>query len=98
MSTRVPVRTGALASQMPVMTYRTSKRAASAVASETSDVIAWRKRRLEHAGFDEARAAEFATDRRVDIHALLELVDRGCPPRLAGRILAPLDVDDRKTP
>jgi hypothetical protein len=29
----------------------------------------------------------------VDIHALLELVDRGCPPHLAARILAPLDCD-----
>jgi hypothetical protein len=27
----------------------------------------------------------------VDVHALLELVDRGCPPVLAARIMAPLD-------
>ena len=26
----------------------------------------------------------------MDLHALLELVDRGCPPRLAVRILAPI--------
>ncbi|WP_344257069.1 hypothetical protein [Terrabacter carboxydivorans] len=28
---------------------------------------------------------------RVDLHALLELVDAGCPPELAARILSPLD-------
>jgi hypothetical protein len=27
----------------------------------------------------------------VDLHELLVLVDRGCPPPLAARILAPLD-------
>jgi len=27
----------------------------------------------------------------VDVHALIELVERGCPPDLAARILAPLD-------
>jgi hypothetical protein len=27
----------------------------------------------------------------VDLHALLDLVDKGCPPQLAARILAPLD-------
>lgn len=31
-----------------------------------------------------------AADSRFDLHALLELVDRGCPPMLAVRIVAPL--------
>jgi hypothetical protein len=31
-----------------------------------------------------------ASDPRFDLHALLQLVDRGCPPGLAVRILAPL--------
>jgi hypothetical protein len=35
-----------------------------------------------------------AVDNRYDLHALLELVDRGCPPALAARILAPLDEID----
>jgi len=30
-----------------------------------------------------------AADPGFDLHALLELVDRGCPPALAVRILAP---------
>jgi hypothetical protein len=31
-----------------------------------------------------------AEDCAIDLHAVLELVDRGCPPTLAARILAPL--------
>jgi hypothetical protein len=32
----------------------------------------------------------------MDLHALIELVERGCPPELAARILAPLD--EERTP
>jgi hypothetical protein len=46
---------------------------------------------LERAGFTAPLAEALANDRRIDLHALLELVDRGCPPQLAARILAPLD-------
>ncbi len=53
------------------------------------DVTAWRRCRLLEAGFTKALADRLAPDRRVDIHALLQLVDRGCPPALAARILAP---------
>jgi diacylglycerol kinase family enzyme len=38
-------------------------------------------------------AATLAVDREIDLHALLKLVDRGCPPELAVRILAPLDAE-----
>jgi hypothetical protein len=38
-----------------------------------------------------------ARDPRTDLHALLELVDRGCRPELAARILAPLDGDEDGT-
>jgi Glu-tRNA(Gln) amidotransferase subunit E-like FAD-binding protein len=54
-------------------------------------LVSWRQRYLERAGFDARLAAQLARDRRVDVHALLELLDRGCPPELAARILAPLD-------
>jgi hypothetical protein len=47
--------------------------------------------RLRAAGFPPALAAALARDGRVDLHALLELVDRGCRPDLAARIVAPLD-------
>lgn len=53
--------------------------------------VAWRRRCLLGAGFPAGPARELAGDDRVDIHALLELTDRGCPPLLAIRILAPLD-------
>jgi hypothetical protein len=55
------------------------------------ELIRWRSRRLTSAGFAPALAALLATDRRRDVHALVELVERGCPPSLAARILAPLD-------
>ena len=37
--------------------------------------------------------AGLAGSDRIDLHRLLELVDRGCPPHLAARILAPIDDD-----
>jgi hypothetical protein len=55
--------------------------------------VGWRRRRLMRAGFDRGLADALARDPRSDLHALLELVDRGCPPRLAARILAPLDAE-----
>jgi hypothetical protein len=55
------------------------------------EVITWRRDRLTAAGFDPALAAEVAADPQWDLHATLELVERGCPPRLAVRILAPLE-------
>jgi hypothetical protein len=36
-------------------------------------------------------AAEVAHNAAYDLHALIELVERGCPPALAVRILAPLE-------
>jgi hypothetical protein len=52
-------------------------------------VRTWRLCWLLDAGFDR-RLAESLAATSVDLHALLELVDRGCPPDLAARILAPL--------
>ena len=57
----------------------------------TSDVADWRRGVLRHAGFDRRLSEQLAADPRVDLHDLLNLVDRGCPPALAARILAPLD-------
>jgi hypothetical protein len=59
--------------------------------SATSADLAWREARLRVAGFDWESASELARDDAVDLHALLDLVDRGCPPQLAVRILAPLE-------
>ena len=52
------------------------------------DVVLWRRCRLLEAGFPDPLATRLA-NAAVDVHALLQLVDRGCPPGLAARILAP---------
>lgn len=56
------------------------------------DVVEWRCCRLREAGFAPALATRLAS-MRVDLHELLGLVDAGCPPELAARILWPLDGD-----
>jgi len=56
----------------------------------------WRRAQLLEAGFDAQLARRLAEDGRWDLHRLLELVDRGCPPALAARILAPLEVDPQR--
>ncbi|HEY7346588.1 MAG TPA: hypothetical protein VH620_13565 [Gaiella sp.] len=53
--------------------------------------VEWRRDRLVDAGFPRELATRLARDARYDLHALIELVERGCPPSLAARILAPLD-------
>ena len=58
---------------------------------ENADVFAWRHDQLAQSGFPESLAARIAGDGRFDLHALIELVERGCAPELAVRILAPLD-------
>jgi hypothetical protein len=55
------------------------------------DVAGWRERRLEAAGFDEPTAVMLAADCGFDLHGLINLVEAGCPPELAVRIMAPID-------
>jgi hypothetical protein len=63
---------------------------------EADDVVAWRRRQLRGSGFEDPLAAELAGDCRVDLHALIELVESGCPSELAARILAPFE--DERSP
>jgi hypothetical protein len=58
------------------------------------DVVAWRRDQLVTAGFALPVAAALARDSRYDLHALIDLVERGCPPDLAVRILAPLESEE----
>ena len=58
-------------------------------------MVVWRRRQLTDAGFDRRLAAALARDCRMDLHAVVELVERGCPPDLAARILAPLEEEGR---
>jgi hypothetical protein len=71
---------------------RTGQNAGSGGATE---IVAWRNTRLRKAGFDNELARQLSHECAVDLHALIELVERGCPPPLAARILAPLDHERR---
>jgi hypothetical protein len=53
--------------------------------------LAWRREQLAASGFPLPLAIRLSADRRYDLHRLIELVERGCSPQLAVRILAPLD-------
>ena len=55
------------------------------------DVAVLRREQLRRAGFPTPLAARLASDGRYDLHALIELVERGCQPELAVRILAPIE-------
>ena len=61
--------------------------------AERAAVAAWRRRQLDEAGFPARLAAPLAGDPRVDVHALIELVERGCRPEIAARIALPLEVE-----
>lgn len=68
------------------------RRAPTDADSGTQSAVAqWRRRRLIAAGFDAELADALVADGAVDLHELLVLLDRGCPPELAARILAPID-------
>lgn len=55
------------------------------------NLAGWREQRLLRAGVEPDLAATIASDCALDLHAMIELIERGCPPGLAARILAPLD-------
>jgi hypothetical protein len=55
------------------------------------ELVRWRREQLVDSGFPFPLAARLAKDSRYDLHALIDLVEHGCPASLAVRILAPLD-------
>jgi hypothetical protein len=59
--------------------------------TEGAKIVAWRRAQLVDAGFSLPLAARLAGDTRYDLHALIELTERGCTPELAVRISAPLE-------
>jgi len=61
---------------------------------DETNIVGWRRSQLADAGFSLPLAARIAGDAGYDLHALIELTERGCAPELAARILAPLDVED----
>ena len=56
-----------------------------------ADVNRWRREQLALSGLSLPLAARVARDPRYDLHRLIELVEQGCPPELAVRILGPLE-------
>jgi len=60
--------------------------------SEANAIVEWRCGQFVAAGFELCLAASVALQADVDIHELIDLVERGCSPPVAVRIRAPLDV------
>jgi hypothetical protein len=56
--------------------------------------VNWRQLELEQCGFPQLLAARVARDPRYDLRQLVALVQQGCPPSLAVRILSPLEKAD----
>ncbi len=51
----------------------------------------WRRMELLQSGFPQSLASRVARDERYDLHQLIELVQQGCSPALAARILSPVE-------
>ena len=61
--------------------------AAEAQQTEQERVEAWRTQELERAGYPAVAAAQLAARPDVDVHEAIDLLERGCPPELAVKIL-----------
>ena len=70
--------------------------AETGVATRSAREQEWRRAQLKRSGFASSLARRVVEDGQYDLHLLIELAERGCPPELAVRILAPLD--DRSAP
>jgi hypothetical protein len=55
--------------------------------TETERVQRWRAEALERGGYDASSAAQLAARLDVDLHRAIELVEHGCSPEVALRIL-----------
>jgi hypothetical protein len=54
--------------------------------TDQENVVSWRLHVLLQVGYS-IRAAELLADSNVDLHEAVELVEKGCPPETAARIL-----------
>ena len=57
-------------------------------------VVQWRRAQLVQAGLPRLLAARVARDEQYDIHELISLIEHGCEPALAVRILGPVERGD----
>jgi hypothetical protein len=55
--------------------------------TETERVERWRVEALERAGYDSESARVLAKIHDVDLHRAIGLIEQGCPPETALRIL-----------
>ena len=69
-------------------------RATTTTEKAGTEVVRWRREQLVGSGFPLPLADSLAKDARYDLHALIELTERGCRPELAVRILSPDDRED----
>lgn len=51
------------------------------------EVVAWRREQLRRAGCRRFEAEVLARETRVDLHQAVELLERGCPSKIALNIL-----------
>jgi hypothetical protein len=54
---------------------------------EELSILAWRIAVLDRAGYDEGDAVLLAAVKDVDLHLAVDLLDQGCSPETALRIL-----------
>ena len=54
---------------------------------EIERVERWRQDELERAGYSRDAARDIARKHEVDLHVAVEMIERGCPPELAAKIL-----------
>ena len=55
--------------------------------TETERIQQWRAEALERAGYEPRAASRIAARQDVDLHTATELLERGCSPELALKIL-----------
>jgi hypothetical protein len=79
---------------MPLQGHKPIVRTQTLKGRGADQVVIWRRERLAQSGVPLSLAARLAQDARYDLHALIELLERGSAPELAVRILAPLESDD----
>jgi hypothetical protein len=57
------------------------------IETEAERVERWRMEELLRVGFDLESATLLASELEIDLHGATDMVERGCPPDLAARIL-----------
>jgi hypothetical protein len=79
---------------MPLQSHKPIMRTQTTKDRGADEVVIWRREKLAQSGLPLSLAARLAQDSRYDLHGLIELLEQGCPPDLAIRILAPLEGDE----